>query len=164
MPVRNPTPGRAYDVVPVFGVAAVVLAVVMVSQGVLLSPSMAHPVPPSHAARGGVERLVPAHNERSVATTPPADRLATTSALRTASSGATPAAAVCGPGLGLEHDLRLVLVAMARQRRRTMHPTAHFVRPDKQDIPASALILAKGSPAPAEPSPPAAQYPMGPAC
>jgi hypothetical protein len=46
---------------------------------------------------------------------------------------------------------------MALQRRRTLHPTANFVRPDKQDIPASALILAKGSLATPEPSPSAAR-------
>ena len=159
----EPPPNAAHDLLLVLGVAALGLGAVMVSQGVLPSQSAAHSVPPPYAALGRVERLVPASDAGPVVTTPPAARVPTMFALTT-SSGATRVVAACPAHLGQDHDLRLVLLTMARQRRRTLHPTAHFVPPDKQDIPASVLALVKGSSTHAEATPPAARLPTGPGC
>ena len=149
----------------VLGVAAVALGMVMVSRGVLPSQSAAHSVPPTHAVPSWVERLVPASDARPAATMPDAARVPTTSA-QTASSGATTGAAACTPRLDLDHDLRLVILAMARQRRRTLHPTAHFVPSDKQDVPAKYRVLAgiEETVTRAEASPQATWGPTGPSC
>jgi hypothetical protein len=146
MPDRHPPSSRAHDSVLVFGIAAVVLGVVMVSRGGLPAPSSAHRVSPTHAAQGRVERLVPAQDARPVAIAPPAERVPTAAAPRTASCGTTTHTWACAPRHDLDHDLRLVLAAMALQQRRTLHPTAHFVRPDKQDIPAIVELSPIGDP------------------
>lgn len=166
MALREPPPNAAHDLLLVLGVAAVVLGVVLGSRAVLPSPSAAHRVPPTPAARGWVERLVPAQDARSIATTPPTDRGPTASAPPTASSDATTGVAACAPRFDPDHDLRLVLAAMALQRRRTMgkHPVASFHPPDKEDVPESVVARAKGAVTPAEASPPAARRPTGPSC
>jgi hypothetical protein len=164
MEYREPTPKTAHDLLLVVGVAAVVLGVVMVGGGVLPSPSAAHRVLPTHAAPGRLERLVPAPKERPVAIAPPADRVPITSAPRTARCGTNTHRHTwaCAPRHDLDHDLRLVLATMALQRRRTLHPTAGFVAPDKQEIAASVLARVKRSGATPEAWPPAVRRLMGP--
>jgi hypothetical protein len=154
----------AHDLLLVVSVAAVVLGVVMVSQGVLPAQLAAHVAPSTRAWSGLTERLVRAQDERPVATKPSADRVPPTPAPRTAISGAITDAAACPPRLDLDHDLRLVLAAMALQRRRTLHATANFVPPDKQDVPASVRALATASVAHAEEPPPAYRRPNGSGC
>jgi len=153
---------RVSDLLLVVGIAAVVFGMVLVSQGVPPLQSAAHLDPNEHAAPIPTDSAVPALDERLAADMSPSDRVPPTPG--TIGSSAIRVAAACTPRLDLDHDLRLVLAAMALQQRRTLRPTAHFGRPDKQDIPVSALILAKGSVATAEASPPAARPPMGPAC
>ncbi len=162
MPDYPPPPGRGHDLVLVFSVAAVVLGLVMVSHGGLPAPSVAHRISPTHASHAPVERLVPAEHVRPLATMPPAEWVPTAAAPPTASCGTDTHTWACAPRHDLDHDLRLELAAMARQRRWTLHPTAGFVPPDKQEIPASALILAKGSGATPEAWPPAVRRSMGP--
>jgi hypothetical protein len=161
---REPPPTAAYDLLLVFGVAAVVLGGVLVSRDVLPSPPAAHRIPRAHAALMSAERSVPAPEERRAAETSPANSFPPTPAPRTAICGAPRTGATCPSPLGLERDLRLVLKAMAGQRRRTLHPTAHFVPPDKQDIPASVLARTKGVVTRAEASPQATWGPNGPSC
>jgi hypothetical protein len=140
------------DLMLVLGMAAVVLGVVMVSQGVLPSRSAAQLVPRAHATLMPAERGGPAPLERLAAGTSPTDRVSPTHALRTASRGASTGPATCFPRgvttcpphfveLDLDHDLRLTLAAMALQGR-------HFARewpvaPDKQDVPAKDRVLAR---------------------
>ena len=159
-------PHRVSDLLLVLGVAAVVLGAVMVSQGVLPSQSPLHRVPPPYAVLGLVERLVPTPDTNPGTVMSPAAWVPASPATQTASSGATTAAVVCPPRLDLDHDLRLVLAAMALQRRRTLHATAHVVPPDQQDVPAKdrALARAKEAVARAEASPPAIGLPRGPGC
>lgn len=166
MPSREPRAHGASDLMLVFGVATVALGVVMVSRGLLPYPPAAHLVPPTRAALGRVERLMPASDELPVTTMPPADRVAATPETRTVSSSATRVVTACPALLDLDHDLRLVLLAMARQRRRTLHPTARVVPPDKQHVPARdrALARAQEAVAPAEASPPVVELPRGPVC
>ena len=154
----------ASDLLLVLGVAAVVLGVVMMSRGVLPSPSAAHLVPPPHAVPGLVERRAPAPDEHSVAMMSPVDRVPATP--RAATSSATGVIAVCPPRLDLDHDLRLVLAAMALQRRRTLHATSVVALPDTQEIPAKdrALARAKEAVARGEATPPAAGLSRGPGC
>jgi hypothetical protein len=154
----------ANDLLLVVGVAAVVLGVVMVSQGALPSQSAAPRVPRAHAALLSAQRAVPAPDERLATHTSLTTRIPPAPATRTASNGATRVVAACAPHLDLDHDLRLVLAAMALQRRRTLHATANFVPSDKQDVPASVRVLARASVAHAEASPPAARAPHGPGC
>jgi hypothetical protein len=154
----------ANDLMLVLGVAAVVLGMVIVSQGVLPAQPAAHRVPSAHAALMPTERALPAPEERLTAYASPTTSVPPTRAPRTASSGATGLVVACTPRLDLDHDLRLVLLAMALQRRRTLHPTAHFVPPDKQDIPASVLARTKGVVTRAEASPQATWGPNGPSC
>jgi hypothetical protein len=164
MPDREPRAHGANDVMLVLGVAAVVLGMVMVSQGVRPAQPAAHRVPSAHAALMPTERALPVLDERLAADTFPRDRVPPMP--RTTGSGAATAAAACTPRLDLDHDLRLVLLAMALQRRRTLHPTAHYVPPDKQDVPAKDRALAgvEESVARAEASPPAVGLPRGPGC
>jgi hypothetical protein len=157
---------RLSDLLLVLGVAAVVLVVVLVSRGVLPSQPAAHPVKPTYAVPGLVERRVPAPDAPPITTMPPADWVPTTPVTRTASSGATRVVGACPRPLDLDHDLRLVLLAMALQRRRTMHPTAHVVPPDMLEVPAKdrALARAMESVSPGQASPPAVGLPQGPGC
>jgi hypothetical protein len=94
-----------------------------------------------------------------VATMPPTDRSPTASAPRTTSSGAPKVMAVCPARLDPDHDWRLVLAAMALQRRRSLQPMPHFVPPGKHDVPDSVLARTKGAVARAEASPPATRRP-----
>ena len=132
-----------------------------VSQGALPSQSAAHRIPSAHAALLSDERAVPGADERLAADTSLTARVSPT---RTAISGATRVVAACLPLTDLDHELRLVLAAMALQRRRALHATANFVLPDKQDVPASVRALARASVTHAEASPPAARAPHGPGC
>ena len=70
LPNREPTGHGSTELVLVLGVAAFVLGVGMVSQGVVLAQPPAHLLPTTHAALGGVEPLVPAGDDRPVAVTP----------------------------------------------------------------------------------------------
>jgi hypothetical protein len=166
---RESPPHAAHDRLLVFGVATAVLGVVLVSQGLLVE-SAAHWVPRGRAVLLPAERALPAPGEHLAAITSPPDSNPLMPAPRTASSDANTGVATCFPHgvvtcpplLDFEHDLRLVLGAMAWQQRRTWHPTAHVVRRDKQDIPASTLILANESLATPEASSPAARRSMGP--
>ena len=97
LPNREPTGQGANDLLLVLGVAAFVLGVAMVSQGVLLSQPAAHLVPTTHAALGRVERLVPAPDERPVATTPPADLVPLTPVTSPASQRRDPGGALSVP-------------------------------------------------------------------
>ncbi len=162
MEFREPTPKTAHDLLLVVGVAAVVLGVVMVSQGGLSSPSAAHRVSPTHAAQAQVERPVSAPDARPVTTMPRAERVPATAAPRTASCGTNTHTWACAPRHDLDHDLRPVLATMALQRRRTLHPTAGFVAPDKQEIAASVLARVKRSGATPEAWPPAVRRSKGP--
>jgi hypothetical protein len=157
---------RVSDLLLVLGMTAVVLGAVLVSQGVPPLQSALHRVPLPYAVPSLVERQVFAPNANPGTVMSPAARVPATPATQTASSGATMTAAVCTPRLDLDHDLRLVLAAMARQRRRTLHATAHVVPPDQQDVPAKdrALARAKEAVARAEASPPAVGLPRGPGC
>lgn len=139
----------------VLGVTAVMLGVVLVSQGVPPLQSSLHRVPPAYAVPGLVERQVPAPNVYPGTPLSPADRVPTTPATKTAGSGTSPVVAACPLRFDLDHDWRLVLSAMALQRRRTMHPTAHVVPPDMLEVPAKdrALARARESVSPAEASP-----------
>jgi hypothetical protein len=153
----------ANDFMLVLGMAAVVLGVVMVSQGVLPSPPAVHLVPRAHAALMPAESAGPAPEERLAAYTSPTTSVPPTSAPRTASRGATGLVTACPA----HFDLRQVLAAMALQGQRyaRAYPAAHFRPPRKGDVPASVLILAEGSSvAAAEASPPAVELPRGPGC
>ena len=131
------------DLMLVLGVAAVVLGVVMVSQGVLLSQPAAQLVPRAHAALMPAERGGSAPDERLAAGTSRTDRVSPTHALRTGSRGASTGPATCFPRsvttcpphfeLDLDHDLRLTLAAMALQGRR--YPREWPVAPDKAGCP-----------------------------
>jgi hypothetical protein len=130
---RAPTPNTTHDRLLVFGVAAAVLGVVMVSQGVLLAQPAAHLVPRPHAALMPVERPLPTQDERLAATASPTDRVPPTPAARTAIRGATTLVAACPPHFVFDHDPRLVLAAMAVQGRRT--PRQWLAAPNKRDVP-----------------------------
>ena len=67
-----------------------------------------------------------------MAIAPLPERVLTAAAPPTASCGTTAHTWACAPRHDLDHDLRLVLAAMAQQRRRTLHPTAHFIPPDSR--------------------------------
>jgi hypothetical protein len=166
MPNSIPAVDGTHDFLLVFGVAAVVLGVLLVSQGVLPSQSAAHRVPRAHAALLPAERAGPAPDERLVAETSPATSVPLTPALWSVSSGVTRLVAACAPGLDLDHDLRLMLAALALQERRHArgYPAGLFRPPSKGDVPASVLILAETSVAHAEASPPSPQHPMDPNC
>jgi hypothetical protein len=155
---------RVSDLLPVLGVAAVVLSVVMVCRGVLPSQSPVHWVPPPYAVPGLVERRAHAPDAHPVTMMSPVDRIPATP--RAATSSATGVVAVCPPRLDLDHDLRLVLAAMALQRRRTLHATSVVALPDTQEIPAKdrALARAKEAVARGEATPPAAGLSRGPGC
>jgi hypothetical protein len=144
---------RVSDLLLVLGVAAVVLGVVMVSQGLSPLPSLLHRVPPLYSVPGLVERPEPAPDVYPGALLSPAGRVPATPTIKTAGSGPNSVVAACPRRLDLDHDWRLVLLAMARQRRRTLHPTAKYIPPDKHDIPASVLAHTKGAGTPAEASP-----------
>jgi hypothetical protein len=165
---------RASDLLLVLGVGTVVLGLVLVSCGVL-SPQYAAPrVPRTYPVPGVVERLVPAPRALPSTTRSPADRVPATPETQTVGSGPSPGVATCFPHgvvmcparLDLDHDWRLVLSAMALQRRRTMHPIAHVVPPDMLEVPAKdrALARAMESVSPGEASPPAVGLPRGPGC
>jgi hypothetical protein len=154
----------ANDLLLVVGVAAAVLGAVVVNQGALPSQSAAHRVPSAHAALLPAESAFPGPDERLAADISLTARVSSTPVTRSTSSGATRVVAACAPHLDLDHDLRLVLAAMALQRRRTLHATANFVPADKQDVPARVRALARASVAHAEASPPAALAPHGPGC
>jgi hypothetical protein len=130
---RAPTPNTTHDRLLVFGVAAAVLGVVMVSQGVQLAQSAAHLVPRPHAALMPVERPLPTQDERLAATASPTDRVPPTPAARTAIRGATTLVAACPPHFVFDHDPRLVLAAMAVQGRCT--PRQWLAAPNKRDVP-----------------------------
>jgi hypothetical protein len=155
---------RVSDLLLVVGIAAVVLGTVMVSRGVLPSQPAAHLVPNEHAAPIPTDSAVPALDERLAADMSPSDRVPPTPG--TTGSSAIRVAAACIPRLDLDHDLRLVLAAMALQRRRTLHAIAQVVPPDQQDVPAKdrALARAPEAVAPAEASLPAVELPRGPGC
>jgi hypothetical protein len=161
---RESTPHAAHDLLLIFGVSAVMLGVVLVGQGLLLAQSTAHLIPSAHAALLPAESTVPTSYERLAADTSPANRVPATPATQTASSDATRVIAAGSPRLDLDHDLRLVLAAMALHKRRTLHVTAHFVPPDKQDVPASVRARAKAVAAHAEAPPPAYRRPNGSGC
>jgi hypothetical protein len=153
---------RVSDLLLVVGIAAVVFGMVLVSQGVPPFQSAAHLVP--NAAPIPTDSAVPALDERLAADMSPSDRVPPTPG--TTGSSAIRVAAACIPRLDLDHDLRLVLAAMALQRRRTLHAIAQVVPPDQQDVPAKdrALARAPEAVAPAEASLPAVELPRGPGC
>jgi hypothetical protein len=166
MPHCSPAADGTHDRVLVFGVAAVVLGLVLVSQGVLPSQSATHRVLSAHAALLPAERAGPAPDVRLVAETSPATSVPLTPALWRASSGVTRLVAACAPHLDRVHDLRLMLAALALQERRRArgYPAGLFRLPSKGDVPASVLILAEISVARAEASPPSPRHPMDPNC
>jgi hypothetical protein len=145
MPDREPRAHGASDLMLVLGIAAVALGVGMMNRGVLPSQSAVHLVPPTHAAPDQVERLAPAPDPHSVADMPPVHRVPATPAMRTARSSATRVAAACPPHLDLDHDLRLVLAAMALHKRRIPgeRPAGYYGTPANQDAPAKVRALAR---------------------
>lgn len=104
---RESTAQGTNDLVLILSVAAFVLGVAMVSQGVLLSQTEAHLRQTTPPALGRVERLVPTRGEHRVA-------MPVTSA---ASRGGTSSVAVCTARRALECDLRLGLMEMALQQQ-----------------------------------------------
>lgn len=149
MPNREPIGQGAHDLLLVFGVAAFVLGVAMVSRGVLPSQPAAHLLPTSPVALDW--------DARPVATTPPAHLVPPTPVTAPASSGGTRVAAVCPPRLALNCDLRLVLMQMARQQRG--HSLARPVAPSDYVVPRKYGVLAR-----AEASPPATPRRNDPGC
>jgi hypothetical protein len=168
MPVREPRAHGASDLMLVLAIAALVLVVVLVSRCALPSQSAAYLVLPTHTALSRVEKLVPAPDARAVATMAPAHRVPATPAPRTAISSRAAVVAACPPRLDLEHDLRLVLAAMALHKRRIPRerPAGYYGTPYTQDVPAKDRALAgvEESVARAEASPWAARRPHGPGC
>jgi hypothetical protein len=141
---RQPMAHRTNDVMLFLGVAAFVLGVAVVSQGVLWSGPAAHVVPTTPAAQGWVERAVPAWGEHPLAISPVADRVPPTPVISTASGG-TPWIAICPPRRALECDLRLEFMELALQQRgRFLGPP---VTPDPQLAPRKDCLLprAQGS-------------------
>jgi hypothetical protein len=157
---------RVSDLLLVLVVAAVVLGVVLVSQGVLPSQSALDRVPPRYAVSDLVERLVPAPDAHLGTPRSQAARVPATPAPPTASSGLTTVVAACPARLDLDHDWRLVLAAMALHKRRTLHATPHVVPPDTQatSAKARALVRIKEAVPPGEATPPATPRPHGPGC
>jgi hypothetical protein len=155
MPNRELTAHDATELLLVLGVAAFMLGVAMVSQGVLMSHMAAPVVPTTRIALGRVESLVPAQAEDPVATMPPADRVPPTPMMSTASRGRTRVVAACTQRLARECDLRLVLMDLALQQRG--FSLGRPVAPSEQAVPAKyrALARAEASVAPAAASPPA---------
>ena len=158
MPHRSPAAEGTHDRLLVFGAAAVVLGVVLVSQGVLPSQPAAYRVLSAHATLLPAEHVGPAPGERLVAETSPATSVPPTPPVRTATSGATGVVAACPAHFALDRDLRQELMAMALQRR--VFTPERPVAPNKGDVPASVLILAERSVARAEASPRAVEPPI----
>jgi hypothetical protein len=168
MPDREPRADCANDVMLVLGVAAVVLGTVMVSQGDLPAQPAAHRVPSAHATLMPTERTLPAPEERLAANMSPTTTVPSTRTARTTSSGATGPVVACTPRLDLDHDLRLVLAAMALHKRRIPRerPAGHYGTPYTQDVPAKDRALAgvEESVARIEALPRATRRPNGPGC
>jgi hypothetical protein len=166
----QPPPHAAHDRLLVIGVAAVVLGLVLVGEGVLLAEPTTHRVSREHPVLMAAERIGPAQEERLTTDTPPTNRVPPTSTPRTASSGARTNVASCSPHLDLDHDLRLVLSAMARHRQHFTfaqeRPAGYFGAPANQDVLAKyrELVGAEGSVAHAEAFPPAAWLSAVPGC
>ena len=158
---NEPTPNATHDRVLVFGVAAAVLGVVMMSQGTLLAQPPTDVVRREHAALMPAERTAPAPAERLIADTAPRDRVTSMPGAVTASSGVTTPVADCPPPFGFDHDPRLVLSAMGLQRRALT--LERPVAPNKQDVPMQDPALA-GAVVPmarAEASPQLIRRPIG---
>ncbi len=152
----------------VFGVAAIVLGVAMVSQGVLASQPAARLLPGEHAALTRAARPLPVQDEQLAATTSSTDRIPATRAGRIASIDATPWVVACLPHFNLDHDPRLVLSAMALQGRRFVLERAvgSYGTAGKQYVPTNDSALARAAESVwlvrAETSPPAASRPVAP--
>jgi hypothetical protein len=115
---RAPPANATHDLLLVFGVAAAVLGVVLVCNGMPLAEPRAHGVPRAHAVLTPVERDGAALGARLAAPTSPPDHAPATPATRIARSGATGLLSLCGPLFDLGNDLGQDLAAMAQQGRR----------------------------------------------
>jgi hypothetical protein len=140
-----PTPTATHDCLLVFGVAAAILGVVMVSQGVLVAQPVTHLLPSEHAALMPVGHTESTPAEPLVPDTSPTTGVPPMPAGLTASGDATRLVTTCPPHFAFDHDLRQVLAAMALQGQRFARE--HPVAPGKQDVPtqSSALVGAEKS-------------------
>ena len=144
-------PQAAHDLLLVLGVAALALGFLLVSQGLLANPP-AHKVQRERAALLPAESAVLAPGERLAAITSPRDSVppmpGTSTAISDASLGVATCfphgVVACPPRLDLDHDLRLVLTAMALHKRRIPgeRPAGYYGTPANQDVPAKVRALA----------------------
>jgi hypothetical protein len=148
---REPPGHGAYDLL-VLGVAAFVLGVAMVSQGVLLSLSPADLVLTTQSGPGEGESLMPAQGEHPVATMPSANLVPPTPGLPTTRSDGPGGVAVCTPRRALECDLRLGLMEMALQQRGLF--LERPVVSNAQDVPRKYCVLARVAESPHATPPP----------
>jgi len=149
---REPPGHGAYDLLLVLGVAAFVLGVGMVSQGVLLSLSPAGLVFTTQSGPVEVESLMPAQGEHPVATMPSANLVPPAPGLPTTRSDGPGGVAVCTPRRALECDLRLGLMVMALQQRGLF--LERPVVPNAQDVPRKYSVLARVAESPHATPPP----------
>jgi hypothetical protein len=148
LPNRNLTGHGANDLLLVLGAAAFMLGVRLVGASMLLSQPAILLVPTPHTAQGQVASVVTAREERSVATTPLADRASSTPLSSIVSRLETGVVAACLPRLALTCDLRLGLMQMALLQRGFSLGRQHA--PSSQEVPAKyrALACADASAAP----------------
>ena len=117
MPHSAPVPTATHDRLLVFAVGALVLGVVMLSQGALRGQPMTDLLSSEHAVLMPAGRRLPAQDQRLATTPSPTDHIPPTpAALITISAASTPAAA-CPLHFDFDHDPRLVLSAMGLQQR-----------------------------------------------
>jgi hypothetical protein len=157
----------AHDLLLVFGVATVVIGVMMVSQGGLSSQPAAHLVSGEHSALMPAESAVPAPDPRLTAIMSPTVGVPPTP--RASNRSATRVVAACTSHLDLDLDLRLELAATAQQRRfasEREHLAGFFGAPANQDVPAKYRELTGDaeSVAHVDASPPALRQPNAPDC
>jgi hypothetical protein len=141
MPRSAPIPNATHDRLLVFAMGALVLGVVMVSQGVLLGRPMTDLLPSEHAALMPAGRPLLAQDQRLATASSPTDRIPPTPAALMVVSAATTPVAACPPHFDFDHDPRLVLSVMGLQRRG--FTLERPVAPNKQDASIQYPVLAR---------------------